>query len=230
MKKSTLLALLLAVAMSPVLVHAQAPRPSGTVAILDLTYIFKHHKRFNELTAAMRQDVERAEQALNVDRGAMEKLAEPLKGDNAVYKRGSAEYKQLEDELIKRQTELQTKVTLQRRQFLEQEAKIYYTVYQEVLDHVKTYSEQNGVSLVLRFNGDPIDRNDPQEVLKELNKSVIYSHRSIDITPVILERLGSNIGPPVPGNPTSLPGIIQPGPAQLPRNPAGVPGGSPFRQ
>ena len=76
MKKSTLLAIILAVVFSPLAVQAQAPRPAGSVAIIDLTYIFKHHKRFNELTAAMRQDVERAEQALNVDRGNKERIAQ----------------------------------------------------------------------------------------------------------------------------------------------------------
>ena len=97
----------------------------------------------------------------------------------------------MEEELAKKAAELNLRVSIQKKDFLEQEAKIYYNVYQEVIDCVKYHCDTNGVSLVLRFNGDPIDRNDPQEVLKELNKSVLYYNRAIDITPIILEKLNS---------------------------------------
>ena len=158
-----------------------------SVAILDLTYIFKNHTRFQQMSNDMRRDVEAAENALKNDREAYRKLTEKLEK----YKRGTPEYRAMEEELAKRAAELNLQVNIQKKDFLEQEAKIYYTVYQEVIDCVKYYSDTSGMALVLRFNGDPIDRNDPQEVLKELNKSVIYYNRAIDITPIILEELNS---------------------------------------
>jgi Skp family chaperone for outer membrane proteins len=178
---------------SPVQAQVPGVQPHATVAILDLTYIFKNHARFQAMTDAMRLEVEAAEKNLSVERDGLQNLAKTIEQ----YKRGTEEYKRIEEELIKRQNDLQLKVNLQKKTFLEQEAKIYYTIYQEVLDHVRYYADQNGISLVMRFNGDPIDRNDPQEVLKELNKSVIYYHRSIDITPIILEKLNPTGRPPV---------------------------------
>lgn len=218
MKKFHLLATLVAAGLfglaiqSPVQAQAPGVQPHGTVAILDLTYIFKNHARFQAMTDAMRLEVEAAEKQLSVERDALQNYAKSIEQ----YKRGTPEYKQIEEELIKRQNDLQLKVNMQKKNFLEQEAKIYYTIYQEVLDHVRYYADQNGISLVMRFNGDPIDRNDPQEVLKELNKSVIYYHRSIDITPIILEKLNPT-GRPAAQNfaPPGQPGVPN-GQAQRP--------------
>jgi Skp family chaperone for outer membrane proteins len=216
---ATCLAIGLISALTVPEVRAQQPqqpqqRAVGPVAILDLTYIFKNHARFQAMTEAMRGEVEAAEKQLGVERDAMQNLAKSIEQ----YKRGTPEYKQIEEELIKRQNDLQLKVNLQKKTFLETEAKIYYTIYQEVNDRVRYFADTNGISLVLRFNGDPIDRNDPQEVLKELNKSVIYYNRAIDITPIILEQLG-----PGPARPNTVGGPGAPvNPAFQPQQP--VPG------
>ena len=217
MKRLNLMAALIPLAAMllplPPAALAQQPPHHGApvVAILDLTYIFKNHTRFMQMSADMRREVEAAENALKADRESYRQLTEKLEQ----YKRGTQEYRALEEELAKRAAELNLQVNIQKKNFLEQEAKIYYTVYQEVIDCVKYHCDNTGVSLVLRFNGDPIDRNDPQEVLKELNKSVIYYNRSIDITPIILEKLNSyqpkagfsSANPQIPGQPMPPQGL-----------------------
>lgn len=213
MKRPNLLALMVPLAwmllpLAPAALAQQAPHHGAPmVAILDLTYIFKNHTRFQQMSNDMRREVEAAENALKNDREAYNQLTQKLEQ----YKRGTPEYRALEEELAERAAKLNLQVNIQKKNFLEQEAKIYYTVYQEVIDCVKYYCDTNGVSLVLRFNGDPIDRNDPQEVLKELNKSVIYYNRQIDITPVILEKLNS-----FQQKPGSYPSAAAPGGQQVP--------------
>ena len=185
--------------------EAQPPRGVGSpIAILDLTYIFKNHLRFQQMSDGMRRNVEAAENNLKVDREAYGKMTQQLE----TYRKGTPEYRAMEEELAKKAAELNLRVSIQKKDFLEQEAKIYYNVYQEITEHVKYYSEANGIALVLRFNGDPIDRNDPQEVLKELNKSVLYYNRTIDITPIILDQINRKApGGPQGGVPqTSTPG------------------------
>jgi Skp family chaperone for outer membrane proteins len=202
--------------------EAQQPRGIGSpVAILDLTYIFKNHLRFQQMSDGMRRDVEAAEAALKVDREAYGKMTQQLE----TYRKGTPEFRAMEEELAKKAAELNLRVSIQKKDFLEQEAKIYYNVYQEICEHVKYYSEQHGIALVMRFNGDPVDRNDPQEVLKELNKSVLYYNRAIDITPIILEEINRKApGGPQGGVPqTSTPGA--PGFA-----PQGAPPGLPPRR
>ncbi len=226
MKKFILVAALVAAVLpTGALVHeAQAQQPRGIgspIAILDLTYIFKNHLRFQQMSDGMRRDVEAAENNLKNDRDAYQKMGQQLE----TYRKGTPEYRAMEEELAKKAADLNLRVSIQKKDFLEQEAKIYYNVYQEITEHVRYYSEQHGISLVLRFNGDPVDRNDPQEVLKELNKSVLYYNRAIDITPIVLEEINRKAGgPPGGGAPqTSTPGA--PGFA-----PPGAPPGLPPRR
>ncbi len=110
-------------------------------------------------------------------------MAETLEG----YNRNSTEYRQMEEDITKRSADLQVQVQLQKKSFFEREAKIYYTVYQEIMEQVKYHADKHGIVLVMRFNGDPLDENDPQGIQKELNKAVLYYNKVIDITPIVLD-------------------------------------------
>lgn len=185
---------------APAGARAPAARPAtrvapagGGVAILDLSYIFKEHGRFKAMTAEMRGTVQTAEKALKDEREALIQLNKSLNGEDQQYKRGTPEYKQLEAEVAQRQADLQAKVALKKKEFLEREAKIYYNVYREIMDEVKAYSDRNGISLVMRFNGDPVDPTEPQTIIKELNKSVVYYNEAIDITPIILTAINKRV-------------------------------------
>jgi len=163
---------------------AQGAAPQS-VAIIDLTYIFENHQRFKTMKEGLQRDVKSAEAELKSRRDEVQGLNEQLRR----FEKGSREYKQLEEELANRGADLNVQVKLQQKQFVEREAKMYYNVYLEILDAVKYYAERNNIQLVLRFNGAPIDTNDPQEVLKELNKPIVWHSRTVDITPYILAQL-----------------------------------------
>lgn len=167
--------------------HARAQqRPvAPTIAILDMTYIYENHQGFQARRDSLKHDAERTEGELKQERDAIKQLAAGLQD----FRSGTLEYKQLEEQIAKREAELKVRLQLQQKEFMQREAKIYWLVYQEILDEVRNYSERNGIALVLRFNGDPIDPDNPPEVVKQLNKPVVYYNRAIDITPVILERL-----------------------------------------
>ena len=221
MKKFLSLATLVAVlaAVHGAAADALAQQSGGQVAIVDLTYIFANHIRFKALVEDMRKDVEAAENDLKGAKENIEKLAESL--DN--YNKASKEFKELEEDLAKRQADLQVQVNIQKRNFMEQEAKIYLSIYREVLDHVKHHAEKYGINLVLRFNGDPIEGDDLQGVMRELNRQVVYHNRSIDITPIILEACNAGAGtastrtrPPV--GPGGLPPRTASPQGVLPRN------------
>ena len=173
---------------------AQQRGGAPQVAIVDLTYIFANHVRFKALVEDMRRDVDAAEAELKNAKEAIEKRAEQI--DEFV--RNSPEAKALEEELAKSQADLQVQVNIQKRNFMEQEAKIYLSIYREVLDHVKYHAEKSGYNLVLRFNGDPLDGDDLQGVMQHLNRQVVYYNRTIDITPIILDACNANAGPPRP--------------------------------
>ncbi|HVA48697.1 MAG TPA: hypothetical protein VNH11_20195 [Pirellulales bacterium] len=85
----------------------------------------------------------------------------------------------------KRQAEIQVQVNEQKRDFFEREARMYLEIYQEIMAEVGKYSDARGIGLVMRFNGDPLDENDPAGIQKQLNKAILY-HKGIDITDDII--------------------------------------------
>ena len=47
------------------------------------------------------------------------------------------------------------------------------------------YSSSNNIALVLRFNGEPVDPNKREDVMRDINKQVVIQNQ-IDITPDVL--------------------------------------------
>jgi Skp family chaperone for outer membrane proteins len=205
---ATLLSVILsgpAVAQQPAARPAGQPQPQSVrpvVALLDVSYVFKNHARLKTAMDAMKQDVAKAEAWVNGERDALTKLTDRLKD----FRQGSQDYKTLEEDIARRQTELTLKVQQQRRDFLQHEAKLYYTVYQEIQQEVNYYCSQTGVATVLRFSRDPVDAENPDSVLAYINKPVIAYAANLDISDVILEQLNrgsaSTVGSqPRPGVP-----------------------------
>jgi outer membrane protein len=193
MKKCLVLATLvasgLALGLAPS-AHAQG----NAVVIVDLAYIFQNHRGFKQATEQMKADVTAAEQSLKAERDAIAEALKTLR-EGEELQPGTQEYKDMEAELTQRDARLQADIALKKKEFMEREAKIYYQVYKQVSGHIDAYARSNGVALVLRFNGEPADESNPQTVLKELNKSVVWSHPDIDITPIILEKCNKDRAP-----------------------------------
>jgi len=201
-KRSPLLLIFSAVVLATSIAAAQtASRPPArtamrpapavpTVALLDVSRIFKSHARFKAMMEDMKADVQRAESQIKMERGSIQKLAERLKE----YRKGTPEYKSIEEDLTKRQANLRVRVELQRKEFLEQEAKIYHNVYQEILQEVDYYCASRGIAMVLRFNSEAVDAGRPEDVLRYINKPVVWHNRALDITQIVLENLNRRGG------------------------------------
>ncbi|MCX7432015.1 MAG: OmpH family outer membrane protein [Planctomycetia bacterium] len=127
------------VALTHATVFAQAPvavpqgqsqqvrptSPSSHVAVIDVGYIFKNHVRFKAAMDKMKDEVMAAENALKGDRDRINGLMEQLKGFNV----GTPEYKKLEAEIAKGQGDFNVNAQLQKKDFMEREAKVYLQVY-----------------------------------------------------------------------------------------------------
>ena len=105
------------------------------------------------------------------------------------YQPGTPEYKRIEADLTKKQADLQVQVNLQKKDFMEQEGKIYYAVSVEVEDAVKRLATKNNIALVLRFNGDQVDASNRDDILRNINKPIVFYDPRMDITPYILQDL-----------------------------------------
>jgi Skp family chaperone for outer membrane proteins len=204
--KTQLFAAGLAVVLLAAPVAAQQPAPAGypQVATLDLAYLFRNHARYKQADEALKAEVTAAEQTFAQEQQAMQELAKRLKE----YKPGSPEYKAIEEELARKEADLRLRGAIIQKNFAEKKAKIYYDVLREIKSLVQFHAEQRGLLLVVNFNGDEIDGANPQSVMRGLNETVLYQHRSVDITPVILEMANKGVVPPTAGGGAVTPGVI----------------------
>lgn len=168
-------------------VHAQAPHPLGAnaskyhIAVVDISAIFKRHARFKAAMESMKAEMEKIEAELKADR---EQIAKAEQHRNT-FGPGTADYKRADEDVARMMAEFNLKMGKLRKDFLEREAKVYYQTYLEVVDAVNYYAKRQGIGLVLRFNGEPIDPNRRDDVLREINKPVVMQD-NIDITGDVL--------------------------------------------
>jgi len=176
----------------PAVHPSRAPQRAPVIALLDVSYIFKNYTRFKAMMSEMKADVDRAEAAVKKERERLMGAAERLKE----LRQGTPDYKTLEESLTKESAEVQARIQLQKKEFLQKEARIYYMVYQEISQEADYYCRNNGIDMVLRFNGDPVDVDKPDDVLRDINKPVIWYAKDRDITPIILDALNRRVMTP----------------------------------
>jgi len=211
----------LAIALTPAHAWAQQAASGTNIAVVDLAKIFKEHARFNAMKEDMKRDVDTAEAELKAIREEIQRLGEQLQSFNA----GSPDYKNLEARLANKQAEINVQMQLRKKDFLQREAKIYYTIFQEIEDEIKYFAEQNGIGLVLRFSDEEVKAENPDDVLKELNKPIVYYYPKLDITALILQEVNKRGPAAAPPQGTRPPQSVTQAPPTRPR--PSVPGAPP---
>ncbi len=169
-----------------------AAGPANNVAVIDVGYIFKNHTRFKGAMDKMKDEVMAAENGLKAERDRINGLMEQIKGFNV----GTPEYKKLEAEVAKAQGDFNVNAQLQKKDFMEREAKVYLQVYSEIEKAVEQFAREHRIAVVHRFDGEPVDNSDRNQILRGITKPIVYLEPGIDITPDVLKMLN---GPAVAG-------------------------------
>jgi Skp family chaperone for outer membrane proteins len=177
---------------------ARPVTPASHVAVIDVGYIFKNHTRFKAAMDKMKDEVMAAENALKAERDRINGLMEQLKGFNV----GTPEYRKLEGEVAKAQGDFQVNAQLQKKDFMDREAKVYLQVYTEIEKAVGQFAREHGIAVVHRFDGDPVDSADRNRILGSITKPIVYFDPQVDITPDVLRMLN---GAAVAGQPPVQP-------------------------
>jgi Skp family chaperone for outer membrane proteins len=188
--------------------------PGTRIALLDVNRIFKSHERFKAAMEGMKHNVEAAETQVRNDRNAITKLGEDLQ----LLKKGTPDYKALEEELTKRQADLQVAVQLKKNEFVQREAENYNAVYQEILQETNYFCRENAIDVVLRFNGESVDVEQPNSVLSFINRQVVWNNPGLDITDQILQRLNGRAGGAAPATANRANSAAQPARPTVPFN------------
>ncbi len=162
------------------------------VAVIDLKEVFEQHKRFQQMRQQLMNDVQTAESTVKARQEELRALVEQLKA----LRPGTPEYKNLEADIANREADLKVDINIQKKDFMQREAKIHYHIYREVLQEISHFAQQRRLSAVLRINSEQPDVENPQSILQELNKPVVYYDAAIDITVPILQILNQRAGNP----------------------------------
>jgi len=162
-----------------------ASSPPAKVGLIDMARVFREYTKFNVLREDLKSEIQKADEQAKAMAVKISKLQEEMKQ----FKQDSPEYAQREKELTRLTTEFETFRKQKQREFVRKEADIYKTIYLEVVDVVRKYAEYYNYTLVLRFNGDKLDTDDPQQLIRGLNRQVVYYRAEDDITPAIIEYL-----------------------------------------
>lgn len=175
--------------------QAQAVSPSANatrfgIAVVDINYIFKNYQQFKAGMEAIKGDIEKAEIDLKATREAIQAKEAQAKD----YQPNSAQFKQLDEEVARLKADFNISAGRTRKDFQEREAKVYYQTYLQVSSTVDYFAKQNNIGLVIRFNGDKINPDRPEAILKAINKPVV-SQNNIDITPDVLALLNRGGSP-----------------------------------
>ncbi|MFN0019283.1 MAG: OmpH family outer membrane protein [Pirellulaceae bacterium] len=161
----------------------QPKAPPTSLALLDVAYIFKNHKVFDDQmkdlaqkALAFQQTMKATEAQLQLLKSRMEQVTD------------KAEKEKLEADLAKQVAEFQLLVRTNQRDFQEVEAKIYYETYLMLQEETKKYCRARGIHVVLKTIREPIKADDRNSVMQGLARPIIFSDAP-DISDDLLKAL-----------------------------------------
>lgn len=172
-----------------------AAQPTGQrmpapVALLDVGHILEKSSRMKAAKDVLTTAGQQAEQALVKEQEAIRHLQEGLRE----LRSGTPDYKQKEEEIAKRISDLQVTVKLKRKQLGEQQSMALYTAYKEIEQEVQSLAAERGFIMVLRISRVDVPQDNLEAVYTYAGKNVVWSHPQFDITDEILNRLERRSG------------------------------------
>ena len=161
------------------------------VGLIDMEFVFKNYKKFETLREDLKVEITQSEdQAKDMQKEIVE-LQQKLKE----LKEGGAEYTKLEQLAVKKAAEFENFRRQMSREFLKKESQIYLQVYNEVSRMVEKYATHFNYTLIIRFNREDLDTENPQALLQGMNRQVVYYRANEDITTPVLESLNKRLNP-----------------------------------
>lgn len=180
-------------------VAAAAPAAAGTtVVVIDLQEVFEKHVRFKAAMDNINRDTEQLNAQFRNQQKELQTMMEKLKD----LKPGTPEYKRQEEDTAQFESNLRVQAQLQRKEIAERQAKQLYQTYEEVAAAVQSFSDRNGIGLVLQFTADEIDPANPQSIMRGVNRPVVYQ-RNLNITKFIIDAVNAGTPPAQPSGPIS---------------------------
>lgn len=169
---------------------SRAAQPYAThIAVVDLSHIFQHYDRLEELRQEVRESMEAAQSKAKDYVAKARTLDEQLK--NGEFEEGSPEQIEFEKKMIQLNSRYEAYKALTTKNLKKQEAECLRTAYVDVQQALDQFSEQNGYTLVLQINRDAMTSDDPGKTGQKLGLPVFRNQGADDITDAVLAFLNS---------------------------------------
>jgi Skp family chaperone for outer membrane proteins len=157
----------------------------GWVVVLDVAKVFKANAEFDTKMKTIKSEAEQYQASFKAEQEKLQLDAQQLQGMEA----NSDQRFQLEGQLEQRSTALKTKARQAETELLTKEAQAYFETYQKMQQVVASMAEQHGIVMVLRFDSEEIDPNNRADVIKGVNRAVVF-HKQLDITQEVIRAMG----------------------------------------
>lgn len=178
------LAALVAISFTP----TAFAQDGGIVAVLDVAKVFKVNKDFD----TQMKDIKTQAESLKTQ---IQQRQEEIKSEAmqiSQYEAGSADRNKMEAEVEQKQAALRTSARQAEADLLNREARVYYDTYVKMQKVVGDLASKHGISLVVRYDGGTVSSASRPEVIKAVNRTVVF-HRDIDLTTMVINGMGPRV-------------------------------------
>jgi Skp family chaperone for outer membrane proteins len=162
---------------------------ASAVGLVDIAYIFSKHERYKQRIEALGKKTQAAQKELVEKDAAINKKIERLKD----FALGTPDFKKLEEEIAREKSDNNVTKMIKQKELREEDARIHYETYQEVVQEVTRIASSAQCRLVLRFDSQEIDERNPVAVQAGIGRLVIYADREMDMTPFVIKALNTEV-------------------------------------
>ncbi|MDV6031684.1 MAG: OmpH family outer membrane protein [Phycisphaera sp. RhM] len=182
-----------ALAMSPVSAQQAVPaqqvppldQPGHRVAVIDVGYVFNNLPAIQVQISKVKAELQKHEAEVKQKRDALNQAAIRLKSMTP----GTAEYNRQEELVASLDSKLRLDMRRRHNEMSEAEAKIYYDNYLSLSAAVKAVAVHNNINVVLRINGEDVDSQKRDSVMRHVMKHVVFHDPGINITDTVMRYL-----------------------------------------
>ncbi len=179
--KSFVVALVATLAIPLISTSLMAQETGGVVVVLDVAKVFKANTSFDTQMEQIKTEANALQVKVQGQQQSIQERAQQVSEMEA----NTTERNQMEAQLEQEQAALRTQARQSETDLLNREAQAYFATYTEMQRVVASLAAEHNISLVLRYDSEDIDPNNRGEVIKGVNRSIVF-HRDLDLTDMVI--------------------------------------------
>lgn len=164
--------------------RAAKPQPNIRLAVIDISHILKNYQKHEDLQQEVR---EAAEMAQNKAKGMIEQarsLQEQLQSGE--FESDSDEFLKKERQVISLSSKFEVYNALTKKELTKKNAETMAKAYLDVQNAMALYAEQNGYTMIMRFQRDFEGLSERDRTWQTMSQSIVRYEGADDITDSVL--------------------------------------------